>query len=187
MKKNIIYVTSILLLCIVVGIASIIIHQSPIKIKKEFTAHYYGSTAELENETVECTLRLEYRRYLFKDDEIHGSIFIDGKEYYSGTGYTNKNGKRDKIVTPQGFSGESNLKTDGTKIPHLFYLAENVEQGKHSVLNEDFLIFNFDNTFESFSFALKSTDPENSLMDTFYGPAETKDEATFAYNKVFPE
>lgn len=187
MKKILICITSILLLFIIIGIASVIIYQSPIKIKKEFTAHYYGSTAELENETIECILDLEYRRYLFKNEEIHGSIFINGKEYYSGTGYTNKDGKRDKIVTPQGFSGESNLKTDGTKIPHLFYLAENVEQGKHSVLNEDFLIFDFDKTFESFSFALKSIAPENSLMDTFYGPAESTEEAIVAYNRVFPE
>lgn len=186
MKKILICITSILLLFIIIGIASVIIYQSPIKIKKEFTAHYYGSTAELENETVECTLRLEYRRYLFKDDEIHGSIFIDGKEYYSGTGYTNKDGKRDKIVTPQGFSGESNLKTDGTKIPHLFYLAENVEQDKKDLIN-DYLMLRCDETFEYFSVVLKLSDHENSLMETFYGPAESTEEALVAYNRFFPE
>lgn len=183
MKKILICITSILLLFIIIGIASVIIYQSPIKINKEFTAHYYGSTAELENETIECILDLEWRRYLFKNDEIHGSIFINGKEYYSGTGYTGKDGKKDKIATPQ--SNESNRKTVWM-LPNFFYPAEKVEQDKKDLIN-DYLMLRCDETFEYFSVVLKLSDHENSLMETFYGPAESTEEAIVAYNRVFPE
>ena len=187
-KYSKIIISAAVILIFTAVIIAIIIYTAPIKINKEFTAYYYGVRPEYENKTISCVLEIEYKRYLFKNSEVHGSIFIDGAEYYSNTGYTRKDGRKDKFTHSKGFWEELKLKLSGDYIISFFYLAENVEEkGKFLASTEDFFLFDFDPTFEYFTIVLKSTDPENSYMDNFYGPAETEEEAISAMHKIYPE
>ena len=122
MKK--IFIRSLIALILLSVTVFILVYKQPVKINKEFTAHYYGVDSEYGNATVSCVLELEYQRYLFKNDEVHGSIFIDGKEYYSNTGYTTDDGKTDRILESKGFLEELKLKISGTTSPNFFFPAE---------------------------------------------------------------
>lgn len=185
MKKHFIRILIASLLLVIT--VFILVYKQPVKINKEFTAHYYGVESEYENETVSCILELEYKRYLFKTNEVHGSIFIDGKEYYSSAGYTKENGEKGSLLETKGFWEELKLKmSDPYYSRTIFNLAEYVENGKFTALQEDYLLFEYDSTLEYFCVILSPAD-EETIMTQFYGPAETNEEALFAMKKVYPE
>lgn len=155
MKKRIIII-AVIVACFV----ATIIYHLPVKVTKEMPM------CSIDGELINAKLDLTWRKSFFNPKTLSGSVFIDGKEYRSV-----KLGNDEPSIRLKE-------KILGDEISPWFHQANKTGVAIHEDM---FTIILYDENFDKFGFHLSNKEGET----TFYGPAESKEEAiALSHSKI---